>query len=223
MIVKLVIYGTGPFARLMRECFATRLDYEVVGFCADSDFIQDESFCGLPVCDFERVPDVWSPGDVSMFVAIGYKRMRARVALFEKAKQTGYSLANYIDPQVHLPVDLILGENNVLFGGVQLAPFAVIGDNNAIWPGCVLSHDVLLGCHNYLSPGCVICGDCRIGDLCFLGASVTVTDGVTIADETRLLPGCVLQNSTQSGASYGGCPAKRLKGDHSGEGIVIID
>ncbi len=216
----LVIYGIGPFARLMRFYFASDSQYRVVAFTADEQYITDRSFWGLPVVPISRVREEFPPDWASMFVAIGYKKMRDRQALFQRAKAMGYSLANYVSSaSVHYP-GLQLGENNVLMANVAVEPFVTIGNNNVFWTKTLVCHDAIVGHHNYAAAGCIIGGGCVVRDGCFLGNGSILIDHLEIASETHVGPGATVLNSTREFRRYMGNPAREV-GSHEERGIVI--
>ncbi|TPH17054.1 acetyltransferase [Litorilituus lipolyticus] len=217
---KLIIYGIGPFAKLMHFYFSADSNYEVLGFCVDRKYISTHSFCDLPVLPFEDIDKKFSPEEYKMFVAIGYRCMRNRRALFKKAKDLGYNLANYISSNALKYSNFKLGENNVIMGGCNVEPFVVIGNNNVIWSDTLLGHDLVIGDHNYISAKCLIAGNCYVGDLCFIGNGVTTIDGLNINDESFLISGAVLTSNTEKFGRYKGIPAKH-SGSHSDYGIVI--
>jgi maltose O-acetyltransferase len=54
-------------------------------------------------------------------------------------------------------------------------------------------------------------GEVHVGDRCWLGARVTVLSGVTIGEGTVIAAGAVVTKDCDSGAVYGGVPARRIR------------
>ena len=52
---KVIIFGTGQFAKIIHQYLANDSDIEVIAFTANENYIKDDSFCGLPVVPFEKV------------------------------------------------------------------------------------------------------------------------------------------------------------------------
>ena len=121
---KIIIYGISAYAEIMHYKFDKYSDYTVIAFCVDQ-----------------------------MFVAIGFSQMRNRKILFDKAKNKGYALVNFISPKAVIHDNLILGENNVIQSSVDIDIFVTIGDNNVFWTGSILGHNLVVGNHNYISGG----------------------------------------------------------------------
>jgi sugar O-acyltransferase (sialic acid O-acetyltransferase NeuD family) len=220
MSQKIVIYGISAFAEMMHYNFNQYSEYTVVAFCVDREYIQDKSFCGLPVIAFEEIEKDYPMDECKMFVAIGFSRMRNRKLLFDKAKHKGYSLVNYISPKAVIHDNLIIGENNVIQSSVDIDIFVTIGDNNVFWTSSVLGHNLVVGSHNYVSGNCGLGGNCTIGDACFIGNAAVMVNNITIANETYLVTGAVIVRSTEEACQYHGNPSKRVA-RHAGTGIII--
>ena len=216
----LLIYGVGPLAKLMHFYFTHDSDYRVVAFTADSQFVMEKTFCGLPVLPFDIVTEKYPPDSVRMFVAIGYRHMRNRQVLFDRAKAKKYVLANYISSRTVRFPDLRIGENNVAMANVQFEPFVTVGDNNLFWSDTLIGHEVSISDHNYVAAKCLISGNCIIEDGCFLANGVVLINALTIKRESHLLPGSVVMQNTQAYHRYMGNPA-RVIGNHKEHGIVV--
>src|SRR3974377_1441639 len=137
---KLIIYGNGLYARIILQYIAREGILELVAFTADSQFIKEDTFCGLPVVPFETVDRVYPPAEFAMLVVIGFSRMRNREIMFQKAKRKGYGLENHISSKAMHYGDLKMGENNIIGDGVCLGPFVRIGDNNYISSNTYIGH-----------------------------------------------------------------------------------
>ena len=53
---QLVIFGNGEIAELAHYYFSTDSEYKVEGFTVDAEYLETESFCGLPITPFEKLP-----------------------------------------------------------------------------------------------------------------------------------------------------------------------
>src|SRR5581483_10073691 len=166
---KLIIYGAGPFAKLMHFYFTHDSPYTITAFTVDRPYFSEPVLCGLPVVPFEEIVTKYPPSHFGMFVAVGYKRMRQRMPLYAKAKALGYELTNYISSRSSRFSDLQMGDNNVLLANVHFEPFTQLGNNNAFMADTLVSHDVSIGNGNFFSAKCLIASGCVIEDNCFFG------------------------------------------------------
>lgn len=217
---QIILYGAGDFSRLMLYHFSHDSDYEVVAFCQDKQYLTTSQFCGLPVFAFESIEMLYPPAEFSMFVAIGYSRMRNRSIMYDKAKKKGYQLVNFMSRKAIIRDDLIIGDNNAIFSSSDVEPNVIIGNNNIFWTRSILGHGVKIGHHNYFSGGAGLGGNCVIGDYCFMGNAALMINGINIANETFLVAGAVILRDTEKATKYHGNPAKRVS-QHLDTGIII--
>ena len=217
--MKIVIYGLSSFAELMHYYLSDDSRYEVVAFCADKKFIKIDKLKNLPVVSFEEVESIYPPNEYKMLLAVGYSIMRNRKILFDKAKQKGYRLINYIHKSINYE-NLVYGENNIIFPGTIIEPFTKIGNNNVIWSMAHIAHDSQIGNHNFIAAKCLISGNAKVGDLCFIGNGVNMIDGLKIENESYLVAGSNILKDTKEYGMYIGNPAKILV-YHKENGIII--
>jgi sugar O-acyltransferase (sialic acid O-acetyltransferase NeuD family) len=230
MVQEVVIYGAGPFARVVRRYLEGEGEGEgagagaakVTAYAADRASLTDResTFDGLPLCPFEDLAQRHPPERCGMFVAIGSKALRARKTMFEQAKAKGYRLINVISRHAIIYPDLDIGENNILMPQVLVEPLAEIGHNNILGTGTMVCHEARVGDHNYVSAACVIGGGSQVHDLCFFGNGAITINSLSIASETHAMPGAVFIQNTQASTKYLGSPARAI-GTHGDTGIVI--
>jgi UDP-N-acetylbacillosamine N-acetyltransferase len=217
---RLIIYGLGDFAKAMRYYFAKDTTYQVVAFCADKNYISQDELDGLPVVPFENVENVYHNDEFTMFVAIGYSRMRARKLMYDKARNKRYEMANYISPLANVDPSIVFGMNNVVLQGSQIEPFCTIGDNNIIWSSVNVSHNVQIGSHCFIASQSLLGGRVKVGDGCFLGFNCTILPELMLADETLVGAKSLVVSTTKPFSKNIGLPS-RVVGFHTEEGIVI--
>ena len=217
---KTIIYGNGLYARMLYQYIAKEGILEIVAFTADSQFMKEHNFLGIPLVPFETVDRVYPPPEFTMLVVIGFSRMRNREIMFERAKRRGYTLENHISSKAMIFGDLKIGENNIINDGVYIGPFGQIGDNNYIAANTHIGHDFKLHSHSYIAPGCNIAGECEIGSLSFIGIGSTVVDSIKVERETLIGAGSLVLKNTEPYSKFIGSPAKKM-GEHAARGIVF--
>src|SRR6516225_6945669 len=108
----IVIFGAGDIARLAHRYFERDSPHRVVAFSVDQSYRKADTFCGLPLVDFERVVDQYPPDRFAMFIALSYARMnRVRAEKYFRAKELGYRLASYVSSRCSYLTDSPVGEN----------------------------------------------------------------------------------------------------------------
>ena len=216
----LVLYGIGDLAVQVFRHFENEQSHRIAAFTADAPYIRSDLLLGRPVVAFETVHRHHPPERFDMLVCIGYKRMRDRKILFEKAKQKGYRLVNVLAPGATVSPDAVFGANNMIFAGVVIDVCVSLGDNNIVRPHTYIGHNVRIGSHNYLAPGCAVAGHGVIGDLCYLGIRSTVIDHVVLENETLIGAGALVLKNTEPASTYLGHPARKTS-EHPETGISM--
>jgi len=208
------IFGANSLTKLLIE-FVKEDGDEVQSVIVDDEHWSSESFHGVARLRYSSVRRA-----TRIVSAVGYREMRARRRVFDRRRQDGHDIANYISPRADVSRSAQIGTGNILMPGVLVEPLARIGSGNLIWSRTLICHEVFVGDHNYIAANCVIGGHSRIGDSCFMGNSATTLDGVVLADETHALPGAILFEDTEAHTKYFGAPARAI-GFHKDTGIVI--
>ncbi len=217
---KLIIVGNTSNARLAKFFFEKDTAYKVVAFSVDKAFATTADFEGLPVVHFEELEKEYSPSEYDVFVAIGYNKMnKIREAMYNKAKEKGYKLANYISPRCSFLTEEKIGDNNFILEDNTIQPFVKIGSNNVLWSGNHIGHDVEMGDHNFLTSHVVISGFVKIQNNCFIGVNSTVRDAVTIQNETLIAAGAIIMKDTIEKGVY--LPARSVLFEKRSDEITI--
>ncbi len=217
----IVIYGKGDFARLMLHYFNVDSKYNVIAFCADEEYLDNNTFCDLPLVPFKNIELVYPPNIFSIFVAVGYSNMRVKRNMYENVKLKGYYCVNYISSKAIIDSSVIIGENNVIFSNVVLEPFVKIENNNIIWSSSNISHDVNIFSHSFIASQSLVGGSSKIEDNCFIGFNTTILQNVTLQTETLIGAKSLVLKSTERYSKYIGIPAKKVL-EHRKEGIKIL-
>ena len=195
---KVIIFGTGQFAKIIHRYLANDSDIEVVAFTANESYIKDDSFCGLPVVPFEKVESSYPSSEYQMFVAVGYSDLnKKRAGIFERAKSKGYKLVSYVHPSVVVVGDFEFGENCFVFENSVIQPFVKIGDDVIVWSGSLISHNTTIKDHCFIASHVAIAGSSTIESYCFLGTNCTLRNGIKIAKECVIGAGCVILEDTK--------------------------
>lgn len=214
----LIIYGNGAFAKLMTHHFEAE-GRPVVAYTVDREHLAGGT-PERPVVALDEAPARYPPDRFDLFVAVGYRRMRARRAMFERARAAGYRLASFVSRTAVVSPAATLGENVVLQDQVLVEPFVHIGDHVVVCSASTICHDSRVGAHGFLSARSVLAGRTTVGEGSFLGIAAGTINDVTLAAETHLLPGSIAFQDTEPMTRYLGAPARAI-GRHVEQGIVV--
>ena len=194
---KVVIFGTGSWARKIFYYISELSEHEVVAFTADGEFCEPNSFMGLPVISFNDLENRYAPDQYAMFMGIGYREMNnIRERKYLDAKKKGYRFPNFVHPTAVMH-NTDLGEANFILESVTFEPYTIVHDNCVLLSACHIAHDSAIMSHNFFSLNVAIAGDCKIEKNCFLGIHSSVSNGLVIADHTLVGAGCHISKSTK--------------------------
>lgn len=181
---KIIIFGTGEYAELAHYYFTHDSQYEVVAFTADDQYVNSDSFLGLPLVSATEVSKKYPPNLYKAHVALSYRKLnKIREEKYFFMKNMGYELVSYVCSKSVVWSDLNIGDNCFVLENQTIQPTVSIGNNVMIWSGNHLGHNCSISDHTYISSHVCISGHVKIGQRCFLGVNSTVADFVNIGDD----------------------------------------
>lgn len=213
---QMLIFGIGPLSKTVVSLCKDIETIEIVGFIIDDEYYVEDKFIGLPVYKYSNV----SKQDFKIVTCIGYKSMRKRKEIFLKLQSDGFLFTNIIHPSVTICNGFNIGVNNIIFPNVCVEPNVEIGNNNIFWSKTLLGHDCKIQNHNYIAAQVLVGGNATVKDNCFLGNATSMVNEVILEEETYLVAGSFLFNSTDKCTKYFGFPARKVSTHHE-NGIEI--
>ncbi len=221
---KHVIFGAGSLANLAYYYARESEHVAIDAFVVDDKYLAQtkSAYPEVPIIGWEGFCKQYPQANTKVFVAVGYKSMRARAAAYQRVVAEGYASFNIQAKTAYVANNAIVGLNNIFMPNVVVEPFVSIGNNNVFWSNASICHDTKIGHHNFFASNCTIGGQVNIGDLNFFGFSSTVLQNLHIQHETLIAASSLVTQNTDALARYQGLPAKR-KDSMSGElGVCII-
>jgi sugar O-acyltransferase (sialic acid O-acetyltransferase NeuD family) len=200
---KLVLFGTGAFAEVAYWYFTEDSEYEVVAFTADAQYITQPEVLGLPLIPFEEITAHFPPGTAEMHVAVGYNKLNAaRASAYTRAREKGYTLANYICSRIRIWPNNVFGDNIFIFEDNTIQPYVRFGSNIILWSGNHIGHHSVIGSHTFITSHVVISGFVEVGEYCFFGVNATIRDSIKIAPRNIIGAGSLILKETQPDEVY---------------------
>jgi len=185
---KMWVFGLGMAA----ECVAHTVGLEnVVGFCADKQFVDRKELLGLPVVSYEEV--CAGPLDnVDFFVATGYSDLnRNRAKILDKLLRDGRNVTSVISRDVRGSLEKS-GLNCFLMTGCNIHPFVKIKNNVFIWSGATICHHCEVGNNVWVTAGATVAGKTVIGDNVFIGVNAAIVSGIRIGSNAFIGAGAIV-------------------------------
>lgn len=212
MKAKLLIFGTGDIAQLAHFYFSRQSSYEVTGFVVDTAYLDEPTFCGLPVIAFDNVKDCYPPDAYDFFVALSYSKLNAvRKEKYLTAKAMGYKLASFVSPHALVLNEGAVGENCFIFEDNTIQPFVTIGNNVTLWSGNHIGHHSVIKDHAFIASHVVVSGGVTIGEQCFIGVNATLRDHITIGEKCVIGAGALLLADAEAEGVYIGNATERSR------------
>jgi sugar O-acyltransferase (sialic acid O-acetyltransferase NeuD family) len=193
----LVIYGNGAMA----ATFASYLEhsYNLVAFTVDRDFVVEPHYLDKPLVPFDELHSVYPPESHSVLVAVGYVQMnRLRDQITQRLVTLGYSLAQFIAPDLWLHKRVKIGDHCVILDHCSIHAGSSVGDNCFLSSGVNVGHDCCIGSNAWINSGVALAGNVQVGDNCFLGVNSSVAHGVTLAPGTYVGANTLVTTSTEN-------------------------
>lgn len=121
-----------------------------------------------------------APADYELVLAIGYKHLEPRMALFRQLGAAGFSFPPLVHPTARISSQATVGAGCLIMARADVDAFTRIGDACVLWPNATISHDNSIGDNTFISPSATLCGFVSVDSGVFIGANCTVVDGSKI-------------------------------------------
>jgi len=180
---KVLVYGAGTLGLIVQEMLEQDVD-EVV-------LVDDDST--VSALNYEKAKAFFTPDICDVVIALGYKNLANRLAIYNKVKKDGYHLKRVIHPRAYINSKAIIGEGCIIMANASVGLGAILSDMIVMWMGSTVSHDSTIGMNTFLSPNSTICGFAEIGSNSFIGAGAIVVDRVILPSNSFIKAGSVSQ------------------------------
>lgn len=217
----LVIFGATELARMARYCAVEEQNRAVDAFAVDAGYKTQEHVLDIPVLEWPEVLQRFTPANTDCFIALGYRTMRGRRAVYEKVRDAGYGLINLVSTASHVAKNVQMGENNIILPGAVLEPGVQLGANNVVWSNATICHDAVIGSHNFVAANVTMGGYAQLGDLNFVGFSTTILQHVAVGCETLIGAQSLVRRPTRDLYQYWGVPASECGTIDGAKGVCL--
>lgn len=175
-----VLFGLGQLAEVAKFYLDHLSSHRVVAVTANRQYLDKETFDGVPVVAWEELEQHFPPNRASLFIPVGYNRVNEeRKRLFLEGRSRGYKYISFVHPNCTY-YGTPIGENCFIFEDNTIQPFTTIGDNVIMWSGNHIGHHSCIGDHCFITSHVVVSGAVTVGERTFIGVNATVRDNVTI-------------------------------------------
>lgn len=205
----IVVYGRRLLSKMLFNDAYDQENFKIVAFCVDRDYLDNSGkFCGLPQIAFEDVQKVYPPSEFDM-VALDAS-IEHKTTLFDRAKEKGYLLRNYISKRSIVSSDIKMGENNIIFEQCYIGPETIMQDNNIIRQLVYIGHELTMGSHVIITASTTIGGVCTIEDKVFIGLNSTIANKIHIKKKALIGAGTVVIRDIEENTKNVGNPSHSI-------------
>jgi sugar O-acyltransferase (sialic acid O-acetyltransferase NeuD family) len=166
---KILVYGSREFGQVVRD-LAFQCGYAFAGFIDDLN--RGDGILGA----WSEVARSHAPASHAVAVAVGYRHLRERRALYERVRSGGYATPALIHPRAYVREPAAVGEGAFIMAGAVVDVGASVGAFAVVWPGVTINHHSRVGANTFVSPNAAVCGYSSVGEDCFIGAGATIVD-----------------------------------------------
>ncbi len=196
--MEIIIFGTSKVAEVVYSYIKDDKSFNIVGFCVDKEYIQENQKFKLPIVAFEDVEKKFPPDKYKMLVAIGYHEMnKIREQKCSEALNKGYELISYINKKADVASTAKIGKNCIILDNVSVEPFVEIGDNVCLYCNATIAHHSKINDNVWATSGTVVGGNSTVGRNCFLGINSTIGHNIDVGAENFIGAGAVVTKNTE--------------------------
>jgi len=209
---KLIIFGGSDLAELAHYYFSIDSDYDVIAFTLDDNFIDKDTFCGLPVCPLSELETCYPSDKYDVFIALSYSGLnKLRKEKYSQIGSMGYHLPSYISSSAYIANNAKIGSNCFILEDNTIQPFVEIGNNCTLWSGNHIGHHTRIDDHNFIASHVVVSGGVKVESECFIGVNATLRDHITIGSQCVIGAGAIILADAEAGGVYIGAKTGRSK------------
>ena len=202
----IIILGGGGHARVVVDTLFV-CDARVLGF-VDRDPQKTELEGLQRLGGDEYILSSFDPDEIMIANGVGsIGKPGARLQLFNRFKQHGFSFVTIIHPRAVVSPRAILKEGVQVMAGAIIQPAAHIGENTIVNTGAVVDHDCTIGAHVHIGPGATLSGEVTVGAYSHIGTGASVIQGIKIGSRSIVGAGSVVIRPVEDDVTVVGVPA----------------
>lgn len=153
--------------------------------------------------------DNLSSTEYEISISIGHPKIRKKI--YQKIKRWNFDFVNAVHPKTDLANSVNLGEGIIINSGVVIHPDVTLQNNIILGLNATVSHDSFIESHVHISPGVHITGECIIKECVDLGTGAVVLPRKTIAENSIIGAGAVVNKNIDKNITAVGVPVKIIK------------
>lgn len=189
----LVILGAGGHAAVLAEILLEQ-NRPLIAVVAPDSIPANSPLAGLKrIASDEQLLSTYSSEEVELVNGLGsIPGNNLRWKLFELFSEKGYRFTSVISAKANLSNYLDLAEGVQIMMGAQIQTNASIGKNSIINTGAIVEHDCEIGAHNHIAPGVTLSGGVTTANQVHIGTGASVIQNIQIGEQAVIGAGTTI-------------------------------
>jgi len=211
---KIIIFGCGGHAKIVRDCIIDEKKYTILGFVDDKNYNQSSSWNVKYLGSIKNLSSILKKEkskNLFGIVAVGSNIVRKKIVNQVEKINRKFQWANVIHPSSVIFKSVKIGHGNMFLAGSIICSNTKIKNHVSINTGSFIDHDNIFSDYSSTGPGAATGGKVKIGKGSFLGIGAAVKDNIEIGENTIIGGQSFICKNCKSHSLYYGVPAKRIK------------
>lgn len=217
----LIIFGCSSFTdSIISLC--NKISYiKVVAICVDDEYIGSfpSKYNNIHIISLHDA--MLNYPNASYTIAVGYKNMRAREAVYNKLSNLNLHIETLISPNAHISTDSI-GSGCIIFDGVVVEHGVMLNENITLWSNVTICHNAVIGRHSFIAANSTFGGFSKLGSLSFVGFNATVLDSIVIGQECLIGASTLINFNVSDFSKCFGVPGRVISRIEKDFGVCIV-
>lgn len=188
---EILLIGGGGHCKSCIDVIERQNRYKIAGIVDKEEFI-GQRVLGYNIigCD-KDLPKLFDKYKYAL-ITIGHTiSNKARVTLFEKLNNIGYTLPSIISPFAYISTHAKVEAGTIVMHHAVINADAKVGKNCIINTKALIEHDAVVNDHSHISTGAIINGGVEVGENSFLGSNTVTKQYIKIENNSFIKAGSI--------------------------------
>jgi sugar O-acyltransferase (sialic acid O-acetyltransferase NeuD family) len=198
--IKIALIGFGSVGS---QLYSTLLENNYVKeqiYVFDDHVIPDEKNNFFPFNDYK----LEKFKDLHFIPTLGYLSKKLKYSILNYLTENNYTLFSFIHPTAFVSKNAKIGKGVIIYPMCNIDQGVILEDGVVMLNSSIVAHHTKIGKCTYLAPGVCISGFVEIGELCFIGTAATITNNISIGNNSTIAIGtCLTKSITENSFAIG--------------------
>ena len=214
----IVVFGSGDTAQVVIDIIEKESKYRIIGLIDRNDNK------GIKIFGYEVLGDeddlkklIKEHHLIGGIIGVGDNFLRYRISSNIREKIPEFHFINAIHPNSIIAHNVLIGQGNIVIGGVVVNCNAKIGNFCFLNTNSSLDHDSIMQDYSSIAPGVTIGGNVIIKDFSSVSLGANVINDIVIGEHTVIGSGSTVLFDIKSYVVAYGTPCRVVRAREKGE------